>query len=688
MRRARLPWAAMAAISCALVSVNAGAQEPDLEPAPPQIWIDAQPTVRVTSDQVFAGWTEITVQIHNSSPSPVRGEVLVGRRQSYGSDTGFRAHAPYDVPPGGRVLLAMPVRAEMYQDVTVRVHAEDHEKPFFERRFGTTMPLAGVLLDGLESSQLHRAIGDLPIDVVSRAAISASRGGTAPTVVVATPTIDGATGDTVLPTRAAGYGGVAVVLLDTTRLTHLDAAELDALASWVVGGGSLALVVTRPEDLRSAALTSMLGGPAKVTKVPRQVYAELVLSAHRASRPMPYRAAPSDDVGPTLIGYEGGNLRGSLYGSSAPYGLGEVHLLAFDPAKPTVSSDPWVQARLLDMIRLGLDRQSVRVGANTPSYYQMASIRRQLDPNEGSRWAIGAAAILLCIYAVIAGPVSFMRASRKGKPLQALLSLPVFALLAFVFVVGIGMAAKGVRGRSRRLTFVDMAAGAESGAARRYRGFYTAESENLAVAATDARAVLSVGLAGDHDEPETRVAVQRDGLHLEGMATLPWQTLVVSEEGIASVGEGIAILQESSDVLVVNHTGHGLRGVVLSSPGQDPVYFGRIEPGQRVKMSEGRVLDDTPSEQDFSSEVRSSRGAVTRLATYYLGGTLDRDAPGLAEAWSAIVDTSDDNADWFVDDVPTLLAQVDDGDGASDDSGLPIESSRLLVRVVGYGGTP
>ena len=40
------------------------------------------------------------------------------------------------------------------------------------------------------------------------------------------------------------------------------------------------------------------------------------------------------------------------------------------------------------------------------------------------------------------------------------------------------------------------------------------------------------------------------------------------------------------------------------------------------------------------------------------------------------------------DDVPTLIAQIDGGEGKSQDSGLRLESDRMLVRVVGFGGKP
>jgi hypothetical protein len=38
--------------------------------------------------------------------------------------------------------------------------------------------------------------------------------------------------------------------------------------------------------------------------------------------------------------------------------------------------------------------------------------------------------------------------------------------------------------------------------------------------------------------------------------------------------------------------------------------------------------------------------------------------------------------------VPVLLAQVEGGEGRTSDTGLRLDSDRVLVRVVGFGGKP
>ena len=76
------------------------------------------------------------------------------------------------------------------------------------------------------------------------------------------------------------------------------------------------------------------------------------------------------------------------------------------------------------------------------------------------------------------------------------------------------------------------------------------------------------------------------------------------------------------------------------------------------------------------------------LAASALRYTLEPDAPGLADAWVAFEEAAGYTIDWFPDGVPVLVGQLDGGEGQRGDSGLRLESDRLLVRIVGFGGAP
>jgi hypothetical protein len=100
-------------------------------------------------------------------------------------------------------------------------------------------------------------------------------------------------------------------------------------------------------------------------------------------------------------------------------------------------------------------------------------VRKQLDPNESGRWSILVAVALLLLYAVGAGPVNFLLASRAGKPLRAPLLLPLLSAAAFFAVVGLALVTKGVQGEARRFALIEAAGGMSRGTIRRFRGFFT-----------------------------------------------------------------------------------------------------------------------------------------------------------------------------------------------------------------------
>jgi hypothetical protein len=485
------------------------------------------------------------------------------------------------------------------------------------------------------------------------------------------------------------------VLVRSDVLARVQGPELDALASHMLAGGTIAIAIVRPEDVRNPVVVAFAGGDVTRTRVSPATLAELVLSPPTGlvgGKGLPRARTPTSELAETLGGWAGGNLRPSLYGSSAAYGLGEVHLLAFDPTRKPALDDPWALARMVDLTRRAFDRRSTqafRPGGDSTNA-SPERVRRLLDPNESSRWAIAAAALLLIVYAVVAGPVNFALAARSGRPLRALRRLPLFSAVAFALVVGIGSAAKGFVGRARHLGLIEAGAGMSKGNVRRYRAFYTSGARELTIPATDATSLLLTATPDSTDRVDHFV-VDRDGARLVEVGALPWQTVVVREDGLASLGDGIAIVNDGeTGITVINRTGRNLRGALLRTPHGPTFYFARIADGDRVGTSAGKDLRTDPDGRVWESAVgRAGRAGVLSfraLEADSLAPILEADAPGLAAAWWAISDAAGPRVDWFPDDVPVLLAQLDGGEGRTKDAGLRIDSDRLLVRVVGFGG--
>ncbi|KYF75152.1 hypothetical protein BE11_41080, partial [Sorangium cellulosum] len=650
-----------------------------------------------TSGAVPWGWNQVVVRIQNNGGKAARGDVEVSSTR-YGEHRVFVATAPYTVAAGASVNVRVPLQVSPFADVQVRA-LDERGAQVSSHALSSTMQQGVVLFDVSETSLVRGGLHEAPVAPLYLPT-GRGPGSSSPVLWVGQPRYDSATGDPLLPDRAALYSAADAVLMRTDTLSRLQGAELEALAGYVLSGGTLALAVARPEDLRHPTLAALVGGQVAKAGVAPPTLEEIAPPAAPSGLgkqgnvllPAPSASAALAEA---LSGWSGGNLRASAYGSSASYGLGEVHLLAFDPTRPPASSDPWAKIRVADLARRGHDRRSTiafRPGEEAMGL-DLDPVRRELDPNESSRWAIGVSAVLLCIYAVLAGPINFARAARQGRPLRALRRLPVYAAVAFATIVGVGLIAKGVRGRARHLTLIEAGAGISTGAVRRFRGFFVPRAEELTVRTTDASGVISTAVLAELSERRDRLLVDRDGARLTKVAALPWQTVIVREDGVAPLGDGIAIVEDpSGDVVVTNRSGRDLRGGVLWISTGVARYFARIRDGEQVSSRAGLDLGAHSKGQYWLSHVSLGR-RVGGLDVHDLGGSLlgpllEPDAPGLGAAWLAVEEAAGTAVDWFPAGVPVLLGQLDGGEGRASDSGLRIESDRVLVRIVGYGGRP
>ncbi|MBK9264555.1 MAG: hypothetical protein IPM54_32815 [Polyangiaceae bacterium] len=661
------------------------------------------PQVAVDITQMFGaaapvpqGYSGFLVRVQNNEQQPVRGEVELESRL-YSNQFRYRATAPFVVGAGAAAMVRLPAHANVYGDVKIVVR---NDAGIELGTLGATVTNSpGVfLLDVTEASRLRGVMHEAWISPQYAPWGSVPSYGSGPQLQVGSPRFDPATGDPVLPDRAALYAPASAVLIRSDVLSRVTAVELDALSGFVLAGGTLAVALARPEDVRSPVVAAFAGGDVTMASVHSETLRELRLpiAPSNAAKKIPFAESAEEEVGKSLVGFSGGNLRGSRYGASAYYGLGEFHLLAFDPTRKPAVDDPWVQGRVLDMARRAFDRRSTIIyrQGSTPAGYSSDGIRKQLDPNEGSRWAIAVAALLLLAYAVIAAPINFTLNANKGKPLRALIWLPIFAAVTFFAIVVIGFVAKGVSGRSRHLTLVEAGAGMSKGTARRWRGFFTPRAKDLTVRTSDSTSVVNTAFVSAPATINDHLVVDRDGARLVDVAALPWQTVVIREDGFADLGEGIAIVTENeTDTAVINRSGRDMRAALLMLPGGNARYFATIRDGERVLASAGQDVGSTKPGRAWLTSVTATVGRSGSLTMQPLRASsleriVDDDAAGLSAAWQAIEESAGGVVNWFPEDVPVLLAQLDGGEGKTSDAGLKLEQDRLLVRIVGQGGRP
>lgn len=635
------------------------------------------------------GWAAFAVRVENTEKGPIKGR-LVGN-----SDGGKRpssTEVPVAVLPGASVVVRLPLRLEHGWSIKLElldeggkslasevVFARGRREPLLIDLHAT--PRLGAQLKGAQipvSHDLGRGRGELPLTVGSGV-------------------YDAASGDPILPEHAAEWGVATAVLAPSDLLSRLGGAEQQALADHVLAGGTLAVVVKRPEDLRQGLLAAMLGGAAQEAGAARHL--RRFPSAALAGAPVKGGGGddapsgmvlPRREVADALLSYSGGNLRPSDYGASAPYGLGEVHLLAFDPSKAPEVDDPWVQSRVADLVRHAWNRRPFLIAPQGGIFGEdktsTQALRGLLDPNENSRWSILVAVALLVLYAAAAGPINFFLATRAGKPLRALLLLPALSAMTFVAVVGLAVASKGFRGEARRASLTEAAGGVPRGTIRRYRGFFTPVAQQVSVGASSDQALPSL-----IDEGTSRPAlrVDRGGVELQGVGVMPWQTTVIREDDLARLGEGVSLTATpEGDVRVTNRLGRDLRGALVQVPGRGLYYLATIKDGAAALALAGQELSrGNPATSTVGHGVGA--GVVHPLHRAFFEAAVDRDTPGLGAAWQAFEELSSaQHVDWWPEGQPVLLAQLDGGEGVTEDQGLRVSRDRALLRVVGYGGKP
>jgi hypothetical protein len=686
--RARL--AALAVAIAALLAVSHAHAE---------LRVSASPILGANTPSNGA-WVECVVRIENDGTRAEQGHVEIQSVAGYSVDNQLSVKTAYAVTGGSTVNVRLPIRTFPHSGGSLDLIVTNEGGAEVVRTAVATSGAAGpFLLDATEPPRLAGALRDVPTSIVfdpTGGSLPRSHVGGKVNVATGSLRVDSATGDPVMPERAAGYASATLVVMRSDQLSRMSGMQLDALANFVLSGGSLAVTVARPEDLRSGSLVTFVGGEVTSGPAPRTLRRtpgeEIESPADHGSgsgRRTGKRVYPGEDVDNGMVGYTGGNLRPTLHGAAASYGLGEVHILAFDPTQAPGVDDAWVKSRMLDLVAHAWDRRqflAVPHGAVFPDEYRMNSVFKVLDPNQSSRWAIIVAAVLLIAYSVLAGPVNFTRAARKQRPLRALWVLPALSLVTFLMLVVLGVAAKGWSGKARHLTMIEAAAGMAKGTACRYRGFFTSGSRQLTVRATDVSSVLDTATEPRAGASRSLV-VDRDGVQLVGLSTMPWETLVVREDGFASLGAGLSVTRDANDeVVLTNRMARDLRAVLVieaapaaGSP-RKVYFFPRLRDGESKRASEGTPV---PFEPWSTSSTRISESDLAPIRR-----ELEGESSGLVTAWSALGTTSERNVDWWPEDVPIVLAQVDGGEGDWTDSGLRLDSDRVLLRVVGWGGVP
>jgi hypothetical protein len=637
------------------------------------------------------GWMSAHVRLENRSNGLVRGTLSVEADVAWARGGGGPHNGtdvPFAVAAHSQVSVEVPVHGfpSMVPSLSVTARGPDGEV-LWKAKSAELRAHDPLLFDFSSPGHVAPALRLLSVP------LSNTRWGglAAPLVSVSNARQDARAGEPIVPHLASGYAAATVVLATTAELGLVGEEARAALSDWLLAGGALAVVLEKPEDLRASFVEAWAGGAIYEQSAPEELRSESVFAlpidaggiapGGRPSGVTELRLSPSADSRTRLRSYRGGNLHPSPWGAAASYGLGELHLLAFRPNSEPFVSDPWTHRKLADLVRHTWDRKShiaLPFAEATLDDSRLQDVRRELDPNQGTRWTIVVSALLLLGYAGVAGPLNFYLARRAGKPLAALVRLPLLSALALGLVVALGSLGRGVRGRARRLTLVEAGAGMSRAAATRFRGLYASSARERTVQASARGNVLDV--AGDAEQTGRRLVVDRDGARLASLRGRPWEVVVVEEDGFMELGGGVSLLLAlDGGVTIKNRLGRDLVGVILMPGGTKSArFFIRIKDGESVAESVGQKLSITRSGSFGRSSLNLELGK----------DQLESSSKGLSSAWDAIEAATTRNIDFWPEDVPVMLGQLDGGEGKLTDSGFPLEVDRTLLRVVGVGGVP
>ena len=651
--------------------------------APLGVGTRISPVLARDKSNIDRAFTELRLEAKNGGNAPFHGTMKL-------------SVDPWSTAP--HELLEVPVTIEPHATVRLQV-------PILPREEGRNLRLAiidasGALRSSAELNMTARSDELVLVDVHdSPFAPSFSLGqslefSTSASLVRAEREDATAAGDGsdgwVLPNSYAGYSHASVVLIDSSTLVKLGSTHLEALAQWVDHGGTIALVVSRADDLQHAKTKRFVGdnvseAPVTAATLNRIRALDEPLdaaatapnggTAQRRTLPRPFS---SDHV---RTDFTGGGVRPSPFGAFVPRGLGSVILLAFDPNYPAVATDAFMRAKVFDLLREAQRRNHASLSTpNTPEspVYASRTLRKALDPNEHFRSGLAFAAGLLCIYAILVGPVLFLRARKRGNTLAPYIAAPVLSGATFLAIIATGSLSRGLSGGVRRITLCEQASGDDRGSEVIYRGFYPPSSTSMRIAAAKPGALLDLGLS-DADAIGGETLDRGDvgtPMAFNSVGTRPWRTFIAREFSSYESKGTITLDYTGSDVTIVNRTARTIRNGFVNIPHSGVYYLGRdVKPGATLSAHGGVFL------------FAASDSGETALREYDLENALPSAArDDFRRAWGALGDIRNSANVWPADRA-VLIGELDhplsDDTQVATDSGLAVRSSRFLIRVVG-----
>jgi hypothetical protein len=631
---------------------------------------------------IGGAWSELSVTVEPASDETTRGRVEVRRRPIYGkSEPVVTATQPFEASPGAATELRVAIEGNAALSPIIVVAAVDDDGVTLDEKEVTldtsTRPL---LLDLSSTALLSATMTDLHVPYKSAHPTHDEER----KLLIVPAQRDAITGVPVVPQRPAGYAATSAVLVDTKTLATLSEQDREALALWVLAGGTLGVTVSRSDDAQDPLLQKLAGGVPTVTAL-RPELGELraVMRSSGAALGAAgelvgddtywIKRSPEWTTRESLTQWGGGNLTPSDLGASAPYGLGVVHVLPFDASR--APHDPWIHARLLVMVARAIERRQMllfphaqRADSTDARVWRAATVGRDADP----RWMLLTAGALLALYALAAGPLLRRLTTGRGRERLRPALVPAASVAAAGALLLISCVGDRRSARTTRVEVIEAAAGMPRATTTSLTARTGRTRQRGAISAACPACLIS-GLTGSGPESDEVRSARGPTLELVPAPGASLKSRFVREEGFVELGEGVTVAGEA-ELAIVNRTGHALREVIARGIDQPRLwYFPLIAAGARVSSRDAEpvILGASGDEEPVAAQGPWAKSIADALKP--------RDGQRFLEAWKSFDDVTPPDANVWPAGVVVVLAVVDEGSS----EGAPRSA---FLRVLGTGG--
>lgn len=515
----------------------------------------------------------VRIDAENRTGRAMSGELEIRVRDYTGGPAVYTTR--FDLPPRAVRVHRMTVYVgENGATIDASYRAQGRRQGQVSTSFGYGSERGVVVL--ADPPRLRGALHNLEVEVLDTSYPGAGMRNT--TVPAGAVSFDPTTSDPLLPDRAVGWTSVTLFAVSGPMLARISEPDRAALRDWLRAGGRMLVFPRTDADLRDPFLVSLVGPLERTT--------HHASATHR--RLTPHAAQGS--------GFSGGpRFRQEGFGGSAPVGFGRVYVATYDGAAPAyveaTETREAIRSILSHRRHRGVDSPIFRYGSgeqhsqNSYGPLDFGKLRASLDPNESFRPALGLVAIVLLLYVFVVGPVNFSWVGKRNRPILALLTTPLAAMICLAVMLGVGYVGKGTQMRYRRVQLTELLEGDREGPTRAYEGLFLTRPATFDLAMPERGSLRTLLDTGGSAPPP----VDQSGAApvLEDVRGALWETVFLEREDITDVG-GPITFERARDRLtaVVNGTGRALVGALVVDATGSVYPIGDVPAGGRASIPE------------------------------------------------------------------------------------------------------